>query len=125
MSSYRTRVPKAVCRYRSHEEASPNPTSSLSSAPPGSRRLSRTTRRSPLVSRRHAALQMRAPAPRNARACTVPNVRQFRCRVLAAHPTLPNLLSQANLDAKGCLEFLSVSVGLSPPLIADAREAKA
>ena len=41
-----------------------------------------------LVSRRRAALKMRAPAPRHARARAAPNARQPRCSVLTTHPTL-------------------------------------
>jgi len=54
---------------------------------------------------------MRAPAPRNARACTAPDARQPRCSVLTTHPTPAFVLSQANLGAQGGLDFLSVAQG--------------
>ncbi len=54
---------------------------------------------------------MRAPAPRNARACTALDGRQPReprsC-ALTAHSTPANFLPRANLDAQGGSGFLSV-----------------
>ena len=51
---------------------------------------------------------MRAPAPRNARACPAPDARQPRCSVLTTHPTPAIVRSRANLGAQGGLDFLSV-----------------
>lgn len=62
----------------------------------------------PLVSRRHAAPQMRASAPRNARACSGPDARQLRCSVLTTHPAPAIVRSRANLGAQGGSDFLSV-----------------
>ena len=53
---------------------------------------------------------MRVPAPRNARACTAPDVHRSRCWVLTAHSIPASHLTWANLDAQGGLDFLSVSV---------------
>jgi len=89
--------------------ASPSPTSSLTSALPGSRRLSAVgDGAAALVFRRLAAPQILAPATRNGRACTARDVRQPHCGVLTAHPVRASVPSRANLDAQGGLDFLSV-----------------
>ena len=94
--------------------ASPGPTSSLISASPGSPRLSPAGNdAAPLVSRPLAAPQMLATATTNARACTPSRpprvVRQPRLCALTAYVAPANLLSRANLEARGGLDFLSVT----------------
>ena len=86
-------------------------TSSLTSVLPGSRRLSAVgDGAAALVYRRHAAPKIRALATRNGRAGTARHVRQPLRGVLMAHPVRASLLSRANLDAQGGLDFLSVGV---------------
>jgi hypothetical protein len=80
------RVLPSRCRTGT-SSASPRPTSSLTSALPGNRRLpAARDGAAALVYRPLAAPQMLAPATRNARACTARGVRQPRRCVLTAHP---------------------------------------
>lgn len=67
----------------------------------------------PNVWRWHAASQMLAPTRRNARNYTAYDVRQPRRWLLTAHPAPANLLTQADLDNTGSLDFLSVIPALN------------